>query len=116
MSDNYGGSRAPPVSEGDELELNIEAVGEKGDGIAKKDGFVVFVPNTQVGQNVKVKITRVLRKMAFGDVIGEGSAPVKEAPTNQASAEEKKQAPAQEITEDVSEEAPQEHSEDSEDF
>ncbi|MBI2656237.1 hypothetical protein HYX03_00680 [Candidatus Woesearchaeota archaeon] len=30
-----------PVKVGDELDVKIEAVGEKGDGIAKKDGFVL---------------------------------------------------------------------------
>jgi len=38
-----------PVKVGDELEVTIEAVGEKGDGVAKKDGFVLFVPNTKQG-------------------------------------------------------------------
>ena len=33
-----------PVNVGDELDVKIEAVGEKGDGIAKKDGFVLFIP------------------------------------------------------------------------
>ena len=28
-----------PVNVGDELDVKIEAVGEKGDGIAKKEGF-----------------------------------------------------------------------------
>ncbi|MFT4297960.1 MAG: TRAM domain-containing protein, partial [Candidatus Woesearchaeota archaeon] len=73
MSENFGGRFAPPVREGEELDLNIEAVGEKGDGIAKKEGFVIFVPNTQVGQNARVKVTKVLRKVAFGEVVGEGS-------------------------------------------
>jgi len=108
MRDNFGGNYAPPVSEGEELDVNIEAVGEKGDGIAKKEGFVIFVPNTQPGQNVKVKITKVLRKVAFGDVIGEGAAPAEEAP-----AEEEAEAP----TEEAAEEAPaEEEAKDTEDF
>ncbi|MFH0868366.1 MAG: TRAM domain-containing protein, partial [Candidatus Woesearchaeota archaeon] len=40
---SYGQSFAP-VKVGDEIDVKIEAVGEKGDGIAKKDGFVLFVP------------------------------------------------------------------------
>jgi predicted RNA-binding protein with TRAM domain len=38
-----------PVNVGDELDVTIDAVGAKGDGIAKKDGFVLFVPNVQQG-------------------------------------------------------------------
>src|SRR3989338_708085 len=65
--------RSPPVKVGDELDVAIEAVGEKGDGIAKKDGFVLFIPNTKEGDNVRVKVTRVLRKVGFAEVVGEGS-------------------------------------------
>ncbi|MBU0536029.1 MAG: TRAM domain-containing protein, partial [Nanoarchaeota archaeon] len=59
-----------PVKVGDELDVKIEAVGEKGDGIAKKDGFVLFVPNTKEGEQVKVKVTKVLRKVGFAEVVG----------------------------------------------
>ena len=34
-----------PVKVGDIVEVKIEAVGEKGDGIAKIKGFVLFIPN-----------------------------------------------------------------------
>jgi len=64
---------SPPVKEGDEMSVKIEAVGEKGDGIAKVNNFVVFVPNTKQGDLVKVKITKVLRNMAFAEVIGEAA-------------------------------------------
>ncbi len=60
-----------PVKVGDELNVKIEAVGEKGDGIAKKDGFVLFIPNTKQGDEVRVKITKVLPKVGFAEVIGE---------------------------------------------
>lgn len=62
--------RNPPVSEGEEVELTIEAVGEKGDGIAKKDGFVIFVPGAKKGQRAKIKVTKVLQKVAFGQLLG----------------------------------------------
>ena len=71
------GFRQAPVNVGDELNVKIEAVGEKGDGIAKKDGFVLFVPNTKEGQEVKIKVTKVLRKVGFAEVVGE-SAPREE--------------------------------------
>ena len=60
-----------PVKVGDELNVKIEAVGEKGDGIAKKDGFVLFIPGTKQGDEVRVKITKVLPKVGFAEVIGE---------------------------------------------
>ncbi len=62
-----------PVKVGDELDVKIEAVGEKGDGIAKKDGFVLFVPGTKQGDEVKIRVTRVLQKVGFAEVVGQGS-------------------------------------------
>ena len=91
-----------PVKVGDEIDVKIEAVGEKGDGIAKKDGFVIFVPNTKEGDEVKVKVTRVLRRVGFGEVVGEGSAPAEES---------EEESPAEEESE-----AEESESEDSEDF
>ena len=62
-----------PVKVGDELNVKIEAVGEKGDGIAKKDGFVLFVPGAKEGDEVRIRVTRVLQKVGFAEVIGEKS-------------------------------------------
>jgi predicted RNA-binding protein with TRAM domain len=60
----------PPVREGEEIDVTIEAVGEKGDGIARQKGFVLFVPSTQAGQRVRIKITKVLAKVGFAQVLG----------------------------------------------
>ena len=62
-----------PVKEGEQYEVEIEAIAEKGDGIAKVKGFVVFVPNTQKGQKVKIKIDKVLNRFAFGEVVDENN-------------------------------------------
>ncbi len=62
-----------PVKVGDEITVKIEAVGEKGDGIAKIKGFVIFVPNAKEGEDVKVRITKVLRKVGFGEIVGAAS-------------------------------------------
>jgi len=67
-----------PVKVGDEISVKIEAVGEKGDGIAKKDGFVIFVPNAKTGEQVTIKVTRVLRRVGFGEIVGASSAPAEE--------------------------------------
>jgi len=61
-----------PVEVGDEIEVNIESTGAKGDGIAKVNNFVIIVPGAKEGDRVKVKITRVLKKMAFAEVVGSG--------------------------------------------
>ena len=75
-----------PVQVGDEIDVTIEAVGEKGDGIAKKEGFVLFIPDTKEGQTVRVRVTKVLQKLGFAEVVGdaqgapEGAEPAEEAP------------------------------------
>ena len=60
-----------PVEEGKIYEAKIEDMGREGDGLARIQNFVVFIPGTKVGDQVKVKITRVLRRMAFGEVVKE---------------------------------------------
>jgi len=58
-----------PVSEGDMVELEIQDLGSKGDGIARVEGFVVFVPGGEVDQEYEVEITSVGRKFAFGEIV-----------------------------------------------
>lgn len=69
----------PPVRVDEELDVKIEAVGEKGDGVAKKNGFVLFVPGVKEGDYVRVKITRVLKKVGFAEVVGEAQTPEPQA-------------------------------------
>ncbi len=46
-------------------EVMIQDVGKKGDGIAKIDDFIIYVPGTAKGSIVKIKVTKVMGKMAF---------------------------------------------------
>jgi len=64
-----GQQRSPPVREGELYDVRIESLGREGDGIAKVENFVVIVPNTQVGDNIKIRVTKVSRRVAFGEVI-----------------------------------------------
>jgi predicted RNA-binding protein with TRAM domain len=109
------GNNMAPVSEGEELDVRIEAIGEKGDGIAKKNGFVLVVPGTQINDSVRVKVTKVLRKVGFAEVIGKAEAAPKdedEKPAKSSKASKgKRKAPQEEELEEESEPA-----EDSEDF
>ncbi len=60
-----------PVKVGEEVDVFIDAVGAKGDGIAKIEGFVIFVPNANKGDSVRIRITKVLANMAFAEVAGQ---------------------------------------------
>lgn len=62
-----------PVEVGDVIEVTIESTGAKGDGIAKVNNFVIIIPGAKEGDKVKIKISRVLKKMAFAEIVTEGS-------------------------------------------
>ena len=108
------GQRFAPVKVGDEIDVKIEAVGEKGDGIAKKDGFVLFVPNTKEGQDVKIRVTKVLRKVGFAEVVGEGGPQEGEAP--QEGEQQPRESEQQAEQEPSAEESEESKVEDTEDF
>jgi len=57
--------RNSPVSAGDIHNVAIDGIAREGDGIARVQGFVIFVPGTKVGDHVKIKIERVMRKFAI---------------------------------------------------
>jgi predicted RNA-binding protein with TRAM domain len=57
--------RNSPVSAGAVHDVAIEGIAREGDGIARIQGFVVFVPGTKVGDHVTIKIERVLRRFAI---------------------------------------------------
>lgn len=60
----------PPVTEGETLEVEIESMGEKGDGLARVGpGYVVFVSDTEVGQQPLVRITAARENVAFAEVV-----------------------------------------------
>ncbi len=71
MAFEHGFKGRKPVEEGKEYTVTISDIGSQGDGIARVEGFVVFVPETKVGQTVKIKITRVGGKSAFAKVVEE---------------------------------------------
>ncbi|EQD39718.1 translation initiation factor IF-2 subunit beta, partial [mine drainage metagenome] len=55
-----------PFEVGEIYRLTIEDVGRRGDGVAKKDGMVVFVTGaTQRGVTVNAKVTKVLGNNAY---------------------------------------------------
>lgn len=60
----------PPVEEGETRTVEIESLGEQGDGITRVErGFVVIVPDTEPSERVTVEITDVRENVAFADVV-----------------------------------------------
>lgn len=52
-----------------ELEVEICAYASEGQGIARVDGFVVFVPFAIVGEKVKIHIIKVTKSFAVGKIL-----------------------------------------------
>ena len=93
----------PPVQVGEEVDVRIEAVGEKGDGVARVKGFVLFVPQTKEGEQCRIRITKVLSKLGFAEKIGpagSGSSSGKKAAPARAAKEESPSTPENDTASD----------------
>lgn len=65
-------AESPPVSEGEVREVEISTTGSQGDGIAKVErGFVIIVPEGNVGETPTVRINDVQSNVAFAEIIKE---------------------------------------------
>jgi predicted RNA-binding protein with TRAM domain len=63
------GSFKKPVEVGKEYDVTISDTSKRGEGIAKIDGFVIFVPGTKMGQKTRIKVTSVSERFASGQVV-----------------------------------------------
>ncbi|MFB6281594.1 MAG: TRAM domain-containing protein [Haloferacaceae archaeon] len=65
-----GSGSQPPVETGEVLEVEIEDVGDQGDGIARiGPGYIVFVPETEIGDRVRIEISEARDNFAFAEVL-----------------------------------------------
>jgi predicted RNA-binding protein with TRAM domain len=69
--DNFSDNRGPssPINVGEEYDVKIEDVGRDGDGIARIEGYVVFVSGAKLGDEVKIKINSTRRNFGFADIV-----------------------------------------------
>lgn len=56
-----------PIKKGQVVRVLIENNGNKGDGVAKIDRYVVFVPNAKVGESLDARVTKVFEKFAVAE-------------------------------------------------
>ncbi|RLM60118.1 TRAM domain-containing protein [Halorubrum sp. Atlit-26R] len=62
--------QTPPVEEGEQRTVEIEDIGDQGDGITRVErGFVVIVPDTKQSERVTIEITDVRENVAFAEVV-----------------------------------------------
>lgn len=64
------GSPERPVDEVEQREVEIEDTGDQGDGITRVErGFVVIVPETELGDHVIIETTDIRQNVAFAEVV-----------------------------------------------
>jgi predicted RNA-binding protein with TRAM domain len=70
-SSNYANRSfgSKPVETGKEYNVQITETSRKGDGIARIQGFVIFVKDGRVGQDVKAKATSVGERFATAEIV-----------------------------------------------
>ena len=71
-----GGSRdfnrgfAPkPVQVGKEYDVDVTEISRQGDGIARVQGFIIFVKNGKIGQKVKIQVNQVGSRFAIASIV-----------------------------------------------
>jgi predicted RNA-binding protein with TRAM domain len=70
-----GGSRGArdfspkPVKIDEEYEVDIKEMSQRGEGIARIEGLVVFVPQAKIGDHARIRITRISRKFAEAELV-----------------------------------------------
>lgn len=63
-------NQEPPVEKGEQRTVEIEDIGDQGDGITRVErGYVVIVPDTEPNERVRIKITDVSENVGFAEVI-----------------------------------------------
>ena len=53
-----------PVDVGKTYDVDINEITAKGDGIARVQGFIVFIENGKIGNKIRVKVTEVADRFA----------------------------------------------------
>ncbi|MDG6220198.1 MAG: translation initiation factor IF-2 subunit beta [Candidatus Thermoplasmatota archaeon] len=59
------------IKAGQVVEVMIQDVGSRGDGVARRGKYIIYVPGTAKGAVVKVKVEKVSGTRAFGQVVRE---------------------------------------------
>src|ERR671926_295470 len=66
----FGGPK--PVEAGKEYDVQVTEISRKGDGVARIQGFIIFVKGGRVGQKTRVRVTHVGDRFATAETISGG--------------------------------------------
>jgi predicted RNA-binding protein with TRAM domain len=62
-------SKEKPVKVGEEIDVTISEVSRRGDGVARIQGFVIFIPNTKQGMQAKIRIKEIRPNFATAELV-----------------------------------------------
>jgi predicted RNA-binding protein with TRAM domain len=74
----FGGPK--PVDMGKEYDVQISEISRQGDGIARIQGFVIFVKGAKVGEKTKIRVTNVGTRFATSKKVEGGGGPAAQQP------------------------------------
>ena len=66
-------SKEKPVKVGEELDVLVSELSRRGDGVARIQGFVIFIPNAKQGTQVKIRIKEIRPSFATAELIESGA-------------------------------------------
>jgi predicted RNA-binding protein with TRAM domain len=69
LADESETTNDEPLETGKIYLARIEDSVESGEGLANLNGHLVFVPGCRAGQDVKIKVTKVFGRFAFGEIV-----------------------------------------------
>jgi len=58
-------TETPDIEEGETYEVEITGTGRKGDGVAERGKYTIFVPGAEVGDQVEIYVNNVSGTLAF---------------------------------------------------
>ncbi|HLG37067.1 MAG TPA: TRAM domain-containing protein [Nitrososphaera sp.] len=87
----FGGPK--PVEVGKEYDVQISEISRQGDGIARIQGFVIFVKGGRVGESAKIRVINVGARFATAEKVSVGSGQQPQEDKEMKSTEPKQVAP-----------------------
>ncbi|MCX6693939.1 MAG: translation initiation factor IF-2 subunit beta [Methanomicrobiales archaeon] len=57
------------IQEGSIIEVEILSLSKRGDGVAKRGKYIIFVPRTKPGQRIRVKVARISGSIIFTEPV-----------------------------------------------
>ena len=66
-------SKEKPVKVGEEIDVLVSEVSRRGDGVARIEGFVIFIPNAKQGTQAKIRIKEIRPSFATAELIESGT-------------------------------------------